>query len=94
LKNLGRRVPEDVGFVHLWAPDQRGQYAGIYHNPPALGIAAVNLLIGMIQRNESGLPETPQTVLLNASWVEGDTLMPLKDMGGASSTGARQSAKV
>jgi LacI family transcriptional regulator len=94
LKNLGRRVPEDVGFVHLWAPDQMRQYAGIYHNPPALGMAAVNLLIGMIQRNETGLPETPQTVLLNASWVEGDTLMPLKGMGGASSTGARQAAKV
>lgn len=78
LKNLGQRVPEDVGFVHLWAPDSAGQYAGIYHNPPTLGMAAVNLLIGMIQRNERGLPETPQTLLLNASWVDGATVIPLQ----------------
>jgi DNA-binding LacI/PurR family transcriptional regulator len=79
LKNLGQRVPEDVGFVHLWTPDQTGQYAGIYHNPPAFGIAAVNLLIGMMQRNERGVPEEPQTLLLNGIWVNGATL--------ASSTG-------
>ena len=39
LKKLGRRVPEDVGFAHLWTPDCSGQFAGLYHNPPAIGSA-------------------------------------------------------
>jgi DNA-binding LacI/PurR family transcriptional regulator len=80
LRNLGQRVPEDVGFVHLWVPDQSGQFAGIYHNPPALGKAAMNLLIRMIEDNERGLPETPQTLLLNAAWVDGATVTPLKSV--------------
>jgi LacI family transcriptional regulator len=74
LKNLGQAVPKDIGFVHLWNPDKSGKYAGLYHDPPAIGATAVNFLVGLIQRNESGIPETPQTLLLEASWVDGDSL--------------------
>jgi LacI family transcriptional regulator len=74
LENLGQQVPKDVGFVHLWNPDESGKYAGLYHNPPAIGATAVNFLIGLIQRNESGVPEMPQTLLLEASWVDGESL--------------------
>jgi len=75
LKNLGRRVPEDVGFVHLWNPDRSGEFAGIYHDPPAIGAAAVDFLVGGIQRNERGLPAAPQTLLLDALWQDGATLL-------------------
>lgn len=78
LEKLGKRVPEDVGFVHLWNPDQSGQYAGIYHNPPAIGAAAVDFLVGMIHRNERGLPSAPQTLLLDAVWQNGATLKSRK----------------
>jgi LacI family transcriptional regulator len=74
LQKLGRRVPEDVGFVHLWNPDQSGRYAGLYHTPPAIGASAVDFLIGLIQRNECGIPEGPQTLLLNPIWVNGASL--------------------
>jgi hypothetical protein len=33
------------------------------------------MLVSLVERNECGVPETPQTLLLNARWVEGDTLM-------------------
>ncbi|MDB6040314.1 MAG: LacI family transcriptional regulator [Verrucomicrobiales bacterium] len=75
LKLSGKRVPEDLGFVHLWIPDQYGQYAGLYHAPPAIGAAAVDFLIGLLQRNECGIPNRPQTVLLNATWVDGASLI-------------------
>ncbi|MHA3772555.1 LacI family DNA-binding transcriptional regulator [Verrucomicrobiota bacterium sgz303538] len=78
LEKLGKKVPEDVGFVHLWNPDQSGQYAGIYHNPPAIGAAAVDFLVGMIQRNERGLPSVPQALLLDAVWQNGATLKSRK----------------
>jgi LacI family transcriptional regulator len=74
LKKLGRRVPEDVGFAHLWTPDCSGQFAGLYHNPPAIGSAAVDFLVGMIHRNERGIPLAPQTLLLDATWQDGTTV--------------------
>jgi LacI family transcriptional regulator len=74
LKKLGRRVPEDVGFAHLWAPDSSGQFGGLYHNPPAIGSAAVDFLVGMIHRNERGIPPVPQTLLLDATWQDGTTI--------------------
>jgi LacI family transcriptional regulator len=73
LQKLGQRVPEDVGFAHLWNPDQTGQFAGLYHDPPAIGGAAVDFVVGMIQRNERGAPLSPQTLLLEARWQDGRT---------------------
>jgi len=74
LKRIGRQVPDNTGFVHLWNPDRTGTFAGIYHDPPAIGAAAVDFLVGMIQRNERGLPAAPQTLLLEATWLNGATL--------------------
>lgn len=75
LKNLGKNVPDDVGFAHLWTPDNSGdKFAGIYHNPPAIGAAAVDFVVGMIQRNERGIPEAPQTLTLEARWQDGVTV--------------------
>lgn len=74
LRKMRKRVPQDVGFAHLWVPDPSGTFAGLYHNPPAIGAASVDFLVGMIQRNERGLPAGPQTLLLQASWQDGATL--------------------
>jgi LacI family transcriptional regulator len=74
LKRLGQSVPADVGFAHLWTPDTTGNFAGIYHNPPAIGVASVDFLVGMIQRNERGIPTTSQTLLLESTWQDGATL--------------------
>lgn len=74
LTELGFPVPQSAGFVHLWNPDESGKYAGLYHNPPAIGGAAVDFLTGMIQRNERGVPVNPQTCLLEAHWADGATV--------------------
>ncbi len=74
LKNLGKSVPADAGFAHLWNPDRSGQFAGIYHDPPAIGSAAVDFVVGMVQRNERGVPGAPQTLTLDASWQDGATV--------------------
>ena len=78
LKNLGKAVPADVGFAPLWNPDCSGQFAGIYHNTPAIGAAAVDFVVGMIQRNERGLPDAPQALMLEAYWQDGATVRTLK----------------
>ena len=74
LKRIGAHVPDEVGFVHLNCADQRGQFAGIYQNGPAIGSAAVDFLIGMIQRNERGAPALPHSLLVEGTWVEGRTV--------------------
>lgn len=47
------------GFPHI---DQRSQQ---------IGAAAVNLLVGSLQRNEHGLPESPTVTLLKGKWSDG-----------------------
>jgi DNA-binding LacI/PurR family transcriptional regulator len=74
LKRLGAHVPDDVGFVHLNCADQGGQFAGIYQNGPTIGAAAVDYLIGMIHRNERGVPALPHSLLIEGTWVPGKTV--------------------
>lgn len=69
---------DPVGFVHLWNPDPSGTYAGIYHSPPAIGAAAVDMLVELVQRNERGAPDAPHTLLLDSVWRDGATLRPGK----------------
>ena len=76
LEKLGRRVPEDAGFVQLSVEDDGHNRTGIGLNPSGMGKVAVDLLVEMIRRNERGVPASPQTVLLETSWVEGGTISP------------------
>ena len=73
LENLGCVLPRDVGFAHLWNPETTGRFAGLYHNPPGVGVLAVDHLVGLIQRSERGIPESAHTLQLEASWIEGAT---------------------
>ena len=80
LKNVGCRVPDDVGFAHLNCPDKTGEFAGIYQNGPLIGRAAVDFLIGMLQRNERGIPEIPYTMLIDGTWVPGATVRKVEGL--------------
>jgi len=74
LEKLGRKVPDAIGFAHLWSEYSGGRFAGLNHHPAAHGAAAVDLLVAMIHRNERGVPEMPQVVQLKASWADGPSL--------------------
>jgi len=76
LEKLGRRVPDDAGFVQLSVEDDGHNRTGIVLNPSGMGKVAVDLLVEMIRRNERGIPASPQTVLLETRWVEGETTSP------------------
>ena len=43
------------------------------HND-AVGEAAVDMVVGQIHRNESGIPDFPRATLIGASWVEGESV--------------------
>jgi LacI family transcriptional regulator len=74
LQKLNRPVPREVGFVHLNCPDQSGRFAGIYQNSAVIGRVAVDFLVGMVQRNERGIPALAHTLLVEGTWVDGATV--------------------
>jgi hypothetical protein len=75
---MGVAVPEEVGFVHLNCPDRSVEYAGIYQNGVEVGLAAMDFLVGMVQRNEVGIPALAHSILVDGTWQEGKTLRVLE----------------
>ncbi|MDF3129328.1 LacI family DNA-binding transcriptional regulator [Kiritimatiellaeota bacterium B1221] len=78
VKGLGIQVPGDVSFVHLSLPSKlypnsEISFSGLDQNWTQIGAAAVDLVVAQIYRNERGIPEIPKTILLEGSWVEGET---------------------
>lgn len=49
-------------------------FAAMDENAPQIGATAVDHLLGMLGRNERGIPECPQTVLIPGRWIEGASL--------------------
>jgi DNA-binding LacI/PurR family transcriptional regulator len=75
LAGLGTKVPQETGLVHLNCPDRSGKFAGIYQNGMAVGSAAVDFLVAMLQRNERGIPQLAHTILVDGTWIEGKTII-------------------
>jgi DNA-binding LacI/PurR family transcriptional regulator len=73
LHGLGLSVPRDVGLVELEDHPEEGS-AGVYYDPAKIGAVAVNLLMGLMHRNEKGVPSDQHAVLLSGEWREGGTL--------------------
>jgi LacI family transcriptional regulator len=65
---------EKLGVVLLgYAPTDAG-FAAVDENPRRIGAAAVDHLSGQLNRNERGIPDSPETVLIKGTWVEGQSL--------------------
>lgn len=73
LQQSGYEVPKDIGLATLSVLDG-GIDAGINQNSEEIGRAAVQLLISLINHNESGIPRICREVLVEGSWVDGQTL--------------------
>jgi DNA-binding LacI/PurR family transcriptional regulator len=74
LRRLGKRFPEDIGFVaHDWTP-RMAQFAGIDQRRDHLAAAAVDLIVTQLSQNERGLPEVPRQIMIPPRWVEGPSV--------------------
>ena len=76
LKEHGRRVPQDVGVIQLEWRASHPEIAGMNQHNDAVGEAAVDMVVGQIHRNESGIPPYPRATLIGASWVDGQSVRP------------------
>jgi LacI family transcriptional regulator len=73
LQSIDRHVPRDVGLVELQDRPNEGS-SGVYYDPSKIGALAVEFLIGQMHRNETGVPQDQNEVMLTGEWREGTTL--------------------
>ena len=63
-----------LGIVLLGHASTDAGFAAVQENPEEIGAAGVNQLLSALSRNERGIPDCPQTILIPGTWVEGTTL--------------------
>ncbi len=78
LEELGLRIPQDAGFLHLNWTERTGPCASLDLQPAVLGAAALEAVVAQLQRNERGIPENPKAILITARWVDGATLRVIR----------------
>jgi LacI family transcriptional regulator len=76
LKGMELEVPRDIGLAALGNDHLDRGWAGIHCNAEKLGALATEMLIGLMHRNETGIPEDPHETLLCGEWVDGWSLSP------------------
>jgi LacI family transcriptional regulator/LacI family repressor for deo operon, udp, cdd, tsx, nupC, and nupG len=74
MRSLGRAVPGDLGVACPLLPSAATELAGVIENSVEIGSVAVDLLIGMIHRQERGIPANPQRIHIEGRWLAGRTL--------------------
>jgi LacI family transcriptional regulator len=66
-------------LTHLDLRTKRAGWSGMRQNHAQIGAAAVDLLIGQLHRNETGLPALPQGAFIQSTWVDAATSGRLGD---------------
>lgn len=73
LKEQGVQVPGDVSLAVASVPHRDTDISGVDEDVPSIGAHAVETVVGMIHRNERGIPARPFSLLLEGVWTEGRT---------------------
>jgi LacI family transcriptional regulator len=74
LTALKYRVPDKLSVVSLGCYNQEPSVAGIYQGYESMGAIAVELLVALIQRGETGCPPRSMRTQVGGMWVDGATL--------------------
>jgi LacI family transcriptional regulator len=74
LAELKIRIPRDVGLVHLDRTADMDDWAGMDQGNELVGVAAIDIIVGQIHRNESGIPSSARSVMVTSSWMPGGTV--------------------
>lgn len=76
--SLGLQVPDDVGLLHLdWSPALTG-WAGMSRNAYAVGVAAAELVMDQLGKNEFGVRAHPKLVLIESDFVPGPSVREVR----------------
>jgi DNA-binding LacI/PurR family transcriptional regulator len=69
-RRLRALTSQPVGFALTNIVTRDDGFAGIDERPAAVGAAAIDLLAGIVQRGERGVPEVPTSTLIPGCWVD------------------------
>ncbi len=75
LRRQGLRAPGEVDYATLNWIKGEPEIAGINQRPDLIGLAAMDMLIAQIRRDERGIPEMPITSMVEGEWVNGPSLL-------------------
>lgn len=73
LRQLGRSVPQDVGLVSV-QPYHSAKCSGYHCDPAMTGALAVEMVLGMTHRKETGIPLVAHEILVTGEWRDHGTL--------------------
>lgn len=73
LLEAGLEIPDRIGYADMSVPANEDFLSGVCQNSREVGVRAVDLLVGMIHRQEKGLPEHCAHLLIDGYWIEGKT---------------------
>jgi len=74
LEEWGWKMPQRVGIALPNVPFVGTSYAGIDEIPLLVGATAIDVVVGMIHRNERGVPAHPRYILIEGRWRDGASL--------------------
>ena len=77
IRELGYRVPEDLGVCLGQLYGKTEGLAGIDNQMDLLGEAAASFVVSLMQQNERGLPAYPRSISVEGRWVEQATVRAL-----------------
>lgn len=67
LEQIGLRAPEDIGLAHLNLAEDVAGWAGIDPLIEEVAAAAVDLLVGVIHRHETGSPSVQKFTMIRGT---------------------------
>jgi len=73
LGGRGYACPRDFGYARIGRFEEQDEYAGVVNQRRKIGAIAVETVAAMIARNETGIPRTPKTVMIDGYWKDGPT---------------------
>ena len=79
LEEMDLKVPADVPLAILAAVPQSRRFAGINQNAFKIGQQGVDTVVGMLYRNETGVPVTPTRILVEGQWQDGESVPLLQN---------------
>ena len=78
LDRLNIQTPGDVGLIHLDRESSMAGWAGMDQNSYCIGVAATDMIVGQLHRNEQGIPDFPKAILIQSKWTPGTTVRAQK----------------
>ncbi len=78
VENAGFRIPEDVAFASAFLNKDERVMSGVYQNDYMIGQKAVDMVIDMLHRGETGIPRIPVRMLVEGEFYPGTTMPDLR----------------